>query len=310
MGAAQVEPVRQGDRGAAVEDVQRRLLVLGYDLGPSGVDGVFLGATLAAVRSFQRGRALREEGFVGQETWSALVDATFTLGDRLLYLRVPYFHGCDVRTLQGALNALGFSCGEPDGIFGAYTERAVREFQANTGQPADGIVGGETVRALVNLKHVWADKGPKAPVDLTVAPARAGVALCRTRTAIVFRDALTEDVAGRLSNLMLASEPASYVVTVAATAEVPGDADLLLRLAAAGPPDPSVPTVAHSSEYADTLAARLLTAMNSIEGRPATIDVALDAGQAGDERARQRVAVELLDGLCGALAQYLPLVIP
>ena len=55
---------------------------------------------------------LGEDGFVGDATWAALVDATFTLGDRMLYLRVPHFHGHDVRVLQQALNVLGFACGE------------------------------------------------------------------------------------------------------------------------------------------------------------------------------------------------------
>src|SRR5574340_768330 len=97
MGVGVVRPITQGDRGPAVEDVQKRLLVLGFDLGSTGVDGVFWGVTLAAVRAFQQERGLSEDGIVGDETWAALVDATFRLGDRLLYLRVPYFHGADVR---------------------------------------------------------------------------------------------------------------------------------------------------------------------------------------------------------------------
>ena len=87
-----MRPIREGDRGAAVEDVQRRLITLGADLGPTGVDGVFFGATLAAVRAFQHVRGLDEDGEVGDHTWAALVDATFSLGDRLLYLRHPYLH--------------------------------------------------------------------------------------------------------------------------------------------------------------------------------------------------------------------------
>ena len=76
-----MRPVRPSDRGPAVEDIQRRLLALGYDLGPTGVDGVFLGQTAEAVRSFQLSHGLSEDGVVGEETWSALVDAGFTLGD-------------------------------------------------------------------------------------------------------------------------------------------------------------------------------------------------------------------------------------
>ncbi|MBA4371008.1 MAG: peptidoglycan-binding protein, partial [Coriobacteriaceae bacterium] len=167
-----MRPIRTGDRGPAVEDVQRRLLSLGYDLGTDGVDGVFLERTRDAVTAFQRGICLAEDGVVGPRTWAALVDSTFRLGDRLLYLRRPHFHGRDVATLQGALNVLGFSCGGPDGIFGVYTEHAVREFQANCGLVPDGVAGDDTVRAVVNLRHVWEGKDPTAPAALTLAPAR------------------------------------------------------------------------------------------------------------------------------------------
>jgi len=95
-----MRPVRIGDRGAAVEDIQRRLRTLGYELGITGIDGVFFGLTAEAVRAFQQEHGLAEDGLVGDETWSALVDATFTLGDRMLYLRLPYFHGHDVALRQ------------------------------------------------------------------------------------------------------------------------------------------------------------------------------------------------------------------
>ncbi len=169
--------VRPGDRGPAVEDIQRRLRALGYDLGRAGIDGIFLGATADAVKSFQRELGLTEDGFVGDETWSALVDATFTLGDRMLYLRVPHFHGNDARLLQQALNTLGFACGAVDGIFGGFTERAVREFQRNAALPADGIVGPETVRALMALRHVWEGKEPKAHSEARLGQARAAEVL-------------------------------------------------------------------------------------------------------------------------------------
>ena len=67
--------VRPGNRGPAVEDIQRRLLSLGYELGPTGVDGVFLGLTSEAVRAFQQEHALSEDGVVGDETWSVSLHA-------------------------------------------------------------------------------------------------------------------------------------------------------------------------------------------------------------------------------------------
>lgn len=57
--------------------------------------------------------------------------------------------GGDVRALQRRLRALGFYEGEPDGIFGPATDRAVRAFQAGRGlRPADGVVGDATWEAL------------------------------------------------------------------------------------------------------------------------------------------------------------------
>lgn len=297
-----IKPIRQGDRGPAVEDVQRRLLTLRYDLGPTGVDGVFLGATLAAVRSFQAEHRLSEDGEVGQATWSALVDATFTLGDRLLYVRFPFFHGNDVRVLQGALNALGFACGEPDGIFGVFTEGAVREFQANIGQTADGIVGSETVRAIMQLRHVWVEKDSRAPVALKVAPARAAEVLATTHASLRALDDAGHEVGGRLVNLAVAMRSDASIAILEPDDPVRPDTDVLLHLGA-DPTQalhPGVPVVAAGRDSLG-LPTRLVAAL---AGRSACREAAIELGDAdpADERAMQRLAVALLDGLCAALA--------
>lgn len=302
-----MRPIRKGDRGPAVEDVQRRLRVLGSDLGPTGIDGVFLGATLAAVRDFQRRHALAEDGEVGPATWAALVDATFTLGDRLLYLRSPYFHGADVRTLQGALNVLGFAAGDPDGIFGAYTERAAREFQSNAGLPADGIVGPDTVRALSNLRHVWADKAPEALGALRRAPARSAGVLSRWLIVVVALDGSGAALARRLQNLALASNPDAHVDL--GDAETARTADVAVLLGAdSGIDAGELPTVL-AGDGGDSLARRLEVGMCSSPARPLTIRVAL-SGEPADEHDVQRIAVGLLDGLCLGLAAASPPVLP
>jgi len=300
-----VRPIRKGDRGPAVEDVQRRLRLLGADLGPTGIDGVFLGATLAAVSAFQRDRGLAEDGDVGPQTWAALVDATFTLGDRLLYLHFPHFHGADVRVLQGALNALGFAAGSLDGIFGAYTERAVREFQANSGLPVDGIVGLDTVRALGNLRHVWTDKAPEAIDQLHRAPARSVELLSRLSVLVVADDDAGAAVAARLQNLALASDPSARV-RVAPDDDAAG-ADVVVTISG-GQPSPERPAVL-AGDGGDSLARRVEVALLSASGRPAALDVLLDR-PAADERTLQRLAVGLLDGLCLGVAASKPPVLP
>ena len=54
--------------------------------------------------------------------------------------------GADVKTLQAALIAYGFSCGAAgaDGDFGSGTESALKKFQTKYGLGADGIAGKET----------------------------------------------------------------------------------------------------------------------------------------------------------------------
>jgi len=153
-----MKPIKYKDSGSAVEDIQRRLRVLGYAIGPEGSSGAFLDNTLVAVSAFQRAHGIEPTGSVGPRTWSTLVDSTFELGDRMLYLRMPYFHGADVTQLQRALNSLGFVTGGADGIFGANTERAVTEFQQNYDINPDGFVGNNTLRALSDLRHIWGSK--------------------------------------------------------------------------------------------------------------------------------------------------------
>ena len=219
-----------GGRGSAVEDIQRRLLSLGFDIGSTGVDGVFLGKTQDAVTAFQLEKDLPANGVVDAETWSALVDATFMLGDRMLYLRLPHFHGHDVKVLQEALNALGFSCGDVDGIFGAFSERAVREFQRNCGQSDDGIVGIETVRAIENLKHVWSGKDSRSPSVATVASARAAEVLQQCHIVLSATDEMTHDIAGRIINLAFATSEGSGITLVTAEMSVPLEPEIHFRL--------------------------------------------------------------------------------
>lgn len=112
------------------------------------------------MRTFQAERGLRPDGVCTAETWSALVEASWALGERLIYLTSPHLRGDDVAELQSRLGRLGFDCGRVDGIFGTGTMRALEEFQRNCGLTPDGICGRESVRALVRLcKHSGAGPG-------------------------------------------------------------------------------------------------------------------------------------------------------
>jgi N-acetylmuramoyl-L-alanine amidase len=139
--------LRPGSTGEAVRDLQRRLVALGLDI-PHEEWGRFGPATERRVRAFQDKRALHVDGICGKETWAALVESGFHLGDRMLYLRRPMLTGDDVINLQRRLNMLGFDAGKEDGIFGPDTAGALMEFQRNVGLGADGIFGPDTAHAL------------------------------------------------------------------------------------------------------------------------------------------------------------------
>jgi N-acetylmuramoyl-L-alanine amidase len=132
-----------------VRDVQRRLVALGFDT--AGESGNYGPLTEAAVRAFQESRGLRVDGVCGPQTWGALVEAGYGLGDRMLYLRSPYLRGDDVLELQQRLGALGFDAGRVDGIFGPRTAEAIVDFQRNSGLTTDGICGPDTVAAVHRL---------------------------------------------------------------------------------------------------------------------------------------------------------------
>lgn len=129
-----------GDRGEPVLDIQSRLSALGYPVGDDR-PGLFDEGTRTAVSRFQGERGLPVDGVVGPDTWRALVDAGYRLGDRLLYHRVPMMRGDDVSELQARLNSLGFDTGKVDGIFGPDTLAGLLDFQQNRGLAEDGIAG-------------------------------------------------------------------------------------------------------------------------------------------------------------------------
>lgn len=146
--------IRVGSAGERVRDVQARLAALGHAIPSEERGGAFGDGTRLAVLAFQQARGLIVDGIVGPDTWRQLVEASWRLGDRLLYLRSPNLRGDDVRALQDVLARLGFDVGRVDGIFGPQAHRCVEEFQRNYGLPVDGIVGEATVRAFHGLPPI------------------------------------------------------------------------------------------------------------------------------------------------------------
>ena len=151
---------RRGDRGPVVVDLRAKLARLGLlpDLGEADL---FDDAVDRALRAFQQRRGLRVDGVVGPETYRALDEAHWRLGDRLLsYVVTHPYVGDDVATLQQRLFEMGFDPGRCDGIFGRQTETALREFQRNVGQAPDGTVGPKTLKSLERLRRTVTGGSP------------------------------------------------------------------------------------------------------------------------------------------------------
>lgn len=305
---------RLHDTGPAIEDIQHRLMLVGW-LTEDDITGTFDERTAEAVREFCRQLHLPLTDEVNEKVWAALVDASFDLGDRTLYLRMPYFHGHDVLQLQKALGALGFTSGASDGIFGASTELALRKFQINLGLPSDGIAGAYTYAALRNLQHSWEGK-EAAHVRRPVGFARAADVLEQNALCLFGTDEFTRSVASRMSNLSQATNPRSKIVSADALSVPPGDTMLLVHVVlpqtasdvdgATGAGANAVPRVVYADD--ETLQLQLQNAIGAVRAprapKPPRIIIELPSDtweDAGFNRSAQHFAITLLDALCSAL---------
>ena len=143
---------RTGDSGGPVPDIQRRLAAVGHSSRPDP-PGEFGQGTESAVLAFQEERGLARDGIVGPDTWRALYEAGYALGDRLLFYRSPMLRGDDVADLQRRLNEFGFDADKVDGVFGPLTHRAVLDFEANRSMAEDGVVGPRVIEELKALQR-------------------------------------------------------------------------------------------------------------------------------------------------------------
>ena len=150
--------IRKGSKGAKVLDIQRRMKLLGYGLGPGEIDGIFGLETENAVKKFQQDRSVSVTGIVDDECWQEMVDAGYFFEERMLYLKEPPFRGDDVKTLQLWLKTLGFFKNNESGIFDKSTHNALIEFQKNMKLNPDGILGGDTLVHLNSLKRIINEK--------------------------------------------------------------------------------------------------------------------------------------------------------
>ncbi len=128
-------PVTQrGHTGPNVYTVQHLLTVRGY---PTTVDGIFGSGTQTKVKQFQTAKGITATGNVATLTWPALVISVRSAST-----------GHAVRGAQRQLNKHAYGL-VVDGVFGAATNAAVRDFQRKNGLAVDGVMGVSTWRTIV-----------------------------------------------------------------------------------------------------------------------------------------------------------------
>lgn len=297
--------IGRNDSGAAVEDVQRRLRVMGYELA---VDGEFRQRTALAVQQFRESEGLPPGDAVDAQTWSALVDASFSLGDRMLYLRMPHFHGADVLSLQKILEVLGFVVGKSDGIFGGHTERALREFQLSAGIVDDGIAGATTYEAIQRLRHAWEGKEPVVADDAHMGFSRAAEALEKMEACFYGLDDAGRAVASRVANLARATSEAAHVMSADAMEAFPPSNMLMVGIVVGeAEGQDGIPLIEFSKDF--TFSRRIISALSSINVTPRRLIIELSEQDPEDakniilrERWEQHMAIILLDAFCLAFS--------
>lgn len=301
-----MDSIKQGMQGPAVEDVQTRLASLGYAIDEHELEGSDYGASTAkAVSGFRVASGLATGDEVDSVCWSALVDASYKLGDRTLYLRLPNFHGADVRALQQALNVLGFACGIDDGYFGPHTEAALQQFQENVGLFADGMAFQDTFNYIKRLHHVWKDKPSVVNIDSEARSgfARAASVLEHVNVAVGGEDAIARNIASRIWNIASATTENSGVVLY--DSEEPQDMDVIFVVASEPLPESAAPVATITLAECTNLSQRIRTAIAASTQKPARVRFELTGltryGTFTSSDA-QTLAIRLLDGVCDALS--------
>lgn len=138
-----VSALTVGAQGDAVRALQQALVNQGVPVA-GGVDGVFGAGTVKAVKQFQSRIGLNATGVVDDATSLAL-----GLTTNPLYGLKQGATGDTVTQLQQRLIELGIAVpGGADGVFGAGTTTAVKQFQGRVGYAKSGEVNAATAVAL------------------------------------------------------------------------------------------------------------------------------------------------------------------
>lgn len=112
-----------GSRGNSVKAIQYALQQMGYNLGSTGIDGVFGQYTYNAVRSFQSAAGISSDGIVGVNTRAKFKAKGYSLGGLVDYTGPAVVHG---------------SPEKPEAFLNAEETKAVKTIAEELSAPRDG----------------------------------------------------------------------------------------------------------------------------------------------------------------------------
>ena len=144
--------IEYGLRGDQVKEVQQMLHDLGYDLGKSGVNGIFDSITLSAVKKFQGDFKVKADGVVGPDTME--------------YLKTAW--------VQKSLEKLGIDCGPVNGSYGPLTKRGILVFKIRYGSDLSGAITDELIESLKKEADKISTTQPYPIIPLRSVPATDG----------------------------------------------------------------------------------------------------------------------------------------
>lgn len=118
--------LKVGSRGATVQDVQKKLVALGYNVGSTGADGIFGNATKNAVIKFQGSVGISKDGIVGSQTLAKLNEAYNNRNKGQSVTTTTSYTGKDyVRKAQVHISNFTGTAISSDGIIGTETRKGI-----------------------------------------------------------------------------------------------------------------------------------------------------------------------------------------
>lgn len=160
------EPLRVGDRGDKVGQLQYMLAVVGQfvqEVPVISVDGIFGPLTRDAVAAFQGYEGFPPTGEADDRTWDALYELYSGIDNRVLDNRAafPQFDTADTTVVNARqrLAALGYT--------GSNLQEALRAFQRANGLSVTGRLNDATARAIT---HQYQARGYSTSTRMTQYP--------------------------------------------------------------------------------------------------------------------------------------------